>query len=154
MKYIEYYHSPIGWLKVEADEAFVLSVQLVEATAQMQNNANPITRQTVKELQQYFAYPPVTFSMPLNPNHTAFARDIYQTLQKTEVGEVLSYSELAIKSGHPNAARAVGNALNKNPFMIIVPCHRVIHHDLSLGGFALDLSIKKQLLEHEAKYRK
>lgn len=63
-------------------------------------------------------------------------------------GETCTYGELAKRVGQPNAARAIGMACHNNPFLIIVPCHRVLS-PRSLGGFALGLSVKQDLLRLE-----
>ena len=61
-----------------------------------------------------------------------------------------SYGELASNAGHPGAARAVGTACHFNPFPLLIPCHRVIAASGKLGGFALDMRIKRALLDFEA----
>lgn len=80
-----------------------------------------------------------------------FSLSIYRALQKIPAGKVISYKELASLSGNPGAYRAAGQALAKNPFAIVVPCHRVIRSDGSLGGFSgvSGISYKKRLLSHE-----
>ena len=64
-------------------------------------------------------------------------------------GETASYKEIAIKSGNPTGARAVGNANAQNPIPIIIPCHRVIKHNGSIGGYGGKIERKIFLLEHE-----
>jgi len=80
-----------------------------------------------------------------------FFQDLcYQSLKKhVPAGKVISYKNLAILVGSPKASRAVGNAMNKNPFAPDVPCHRVVKSDGSLGGFAKSKAIKKKLLQDE-----
>lgn len=68
---------------------------------------------------------------------------------KIPKGETRSYSEIARAIGRPNASRAVGNALNRNPMPVIIPCHRVIRSDGSLGGYAFGTSRKRALLAIE-----
>jgi AraC family transcriptional regulator of adaptative response/methylated-DNA-[protein]-cysteine methyltransferase len=68
-----------------------------------------------------------------------------------EVGETLSYKQLAAKVGNPNASRAVANANGKNQLSILVPCHRVITSAGQLGGYGGGIERKKWLLEHEKK---
>lgn len=80
---------------------------------------------------------------------TPFQKKVYETLWKTRFGETLSYSELAQRSGYPRAERAVGNVLNQNPIPVLIPCHRVIRKDGSLGGFSAGLNLKKKLLKME-----
>jgi methylated-DNA-[protein]-cysteine S-methyltransferase len=80
-----------------------------------------------------------------------FMRLVYQAAQKIPPGKVMTYGELAARMGKPNAVRAVGNALGKNPVPLIVPCHRVISSSGKLGGFSAlgGLKIKAALLELE-----
>ena len=79
---------------------------------------------------------------------TGFMERVYRTLFGVPRGAVVSYGELAEMSGYPGAARAVGTAMRKNRFMLLIPCHRVIGSN-SLGGFAGDMSIKLKLLRME-----
>lgn len=80
---------------------------------------------------------------------TLFEKKVYTVVKKIPFGEVRSYSWVAEKAGRPGASRAVGNALNKNPFPLIVPCHRVVHSDGSIGNYAFGRDLKKELLEIE-----
>lgn len=80
---------------------------------------------------------------------TEFEKKVYKAIMQIPVGETRSYAWVAKQVGSPGAVRAVGNALNKNPFAPIVPCHRVIKSDGSLGGYALGLDKKIELLEKE-----
>ncbi len=78
-----------------------------------------------------------------------FARRVYRALQCTELGATVSYGQLAERAGSPGAARAVGRAMAANPLPLLVPCHRVLAQDGSLGGFTPGLAIKRWLLDHE-----
>ena len=80
---------------------------------------------------------------------TSFQSQCYEALQKVPSGTVISYSGLAEMVGRPKAHRAVGNAMNKNPFAPKVPCHRVVKSNGDLGGFSSGsrLKIKRLLLE-------
>ncbi len=81
---------------------------------------------------------------------TKFQQQCYQTLKdKVPAGRVISYGGLAQLIGHPKAHRAVGSAMNKNPFAPEVPCHRVVKSNGSLGKFALDIQIKIKRLQKE-----
>jgi len=74
---------------------------------------------------------------------------VWAELQKIPYGEVRSYLDIAIGIGNDKAVRAVGQANNKNPIMIIVPCHRVIHKNGNIGGFGCGINVKRFLLELE-----
>lgn len=80
---------------------------------------------------------------------TQFENNCYQALKTIPAGKVISYKALAQLSGHPNAYRAVGSAMNKNPFAPKVPCHRVVSSDGKIGGFAKGIKYKIQLLKDE-----
>jgi O-6-methylguanine DNA methyltransferase len=80
---------------------------------------------------------------------TKFQKKVYRVVSKIPRGETRSYKWVAKKIGRPRAYRAVGNALNKNPRIGKVPCHRVIRSDGSTGGFALGKGRKKQMLSDE-----
>jgi len=76
---------------------------------------------------------------------------VYKAIQKIPAGKVISYKELAVKIGKPNASRAVGTALGKNPIPLIVPCHRIITSSGKLGGFSAPggVAVKIDLLQRE-----
>lgn len=78
-----------------------------------------------------------------------FAEQVYRCIRKIPKGQVATYSSVARAIGHPRAARAVGNALNKNPYAPITPCHRVVRFNGEIGGFALGTKSKQKLLETE-----
>ena len=84
-----------------------------------------------------------------NDSLSEFEKSVYKAILKIPSGEVRTYGWVAKAIGRPKASRAVGNALNKNPYSPIVPCHRIIRSDGSMGGFALGLKMKKILLKRE-----
>ena len=81
----------------------------------------------------------------------SFDRKVLQTCRTIPSGEITTYGDLAVRVGHPGAARAVGSALARNPIPLIIPCHRVLRTDGSLGGFSAPggLTTKQRLLRHE-----
>lgn len=80
---------------------------------------------------------------------TEFERQVYDTLKSLSYGETVTYKELAERCGRPRAARAVGNAMAKNPIPIVVPCHRVLKSDGSIGGWSGKRGWKERLLALE-----
>jgi methylated-DNA-[protein]-cysteine S-methyltransferase len=103
-----------------------------------------------KELQNFFAGKPTDFSqVPLDLQGTPFQIKVWQELRRIPRGETISYKELARRVGSPQASRAVGQANSHNPIPIIIPCHRVINADGSLGGYSSGLDKKRWLLKHE-----
>ena len=101
-------------------------------------------------LARYFLGDVVQFNIQVDyGNATDFEILIYSNLRAIPYGETLSYKKLAELSGRPRAARAVGNALAKNPLPIVVPCHRVIRSDGSIGGWSGKREWKEKLLKIE-----
>ena len=80
---------------------------------------------------------------------TRFQSDCYEALKKVPKGKVITYSGLARMIGKPKAHRAVGSAMNKNPYAPQVPCHRVVKSNGDLGGFATDIEVKIKRLQEE-----
>ena len=80
---------------------------------------------------------------------TQFQKRVYATVKTIPKGQIRSYKWVAKKAGNPKAARAVGQALKKNPFLGKVPCHRVICSNGSIGGYTHGVKKKKQLLKQE-----
>lgn len=83
---------------------------------------------------------------------TSFERDVWLLLKKVRYGETKSYKWIAEEIGKPGAVRAVGQALKKNPLPIVLPCHRIIESNNSLGGYSYGKDIKRRLLEMEYYY--
>jgi len=83
------------------------------------------------------------------PRGTAFQRRVWQALCELEPGETVGYGELARRIGHPRAARAIGQAVGANPWAPLVPCHRVLAGDGSVGGYSGGLGAKRALLSLE-----
>lgn len=79
-----------------------------------------------------------------------FQKKVMEALAEIPFGKTVSYQQLAKTCGAPKGARAIGNACGKNPFPLLIPCHRVLRADGKLGGFSCGLEIKKRLLEFEA----
>jgi methylated-DNA-[protein]-cysteine S-methyltransferase len=87
--------------------------------------------------------------LPVDVDGTPFQMRVWKALRTIPAGETLSYRELAQRAGSPGAVRAVGNANGKNPVGLVIPCHRVIHADGTIGGYGGGIPRKKWLLEHE-----
>ena len=110
---------------------------------------SPVIAQCARELDEYFSGTRKTFGVPLMPSGTPFRETVWAELGRIPFGKTISYQELASRVGNPKASRAVGSANGKNPIWLIIPCHRVITSDGSLGGYAGGLWRKEWLLEHE-----
>lgn len=155
-KFFKKIESPIGQLMLLASEDKLLEIKFNSSTenAEFSDNAEeksdlPIFHDTEVQLDEYFRGKRDSFSIPIVLNGTEFQQKVWKQLQSIPYGETISYQQLAKHVGDGKKARAVGNANGKNPIPIIVPCHRVIAKDGSLGGFGGGLPIKRYLLELE-----
>jgi|GEM_PF-2013863 len=110
----------------------------------------PGCQKALKQLQEYLEGKRKNFTLTYQAGGSDFAREVYHELCQVEYGSTVSYGKLAERAGHPRAARAVGQALNKNPLPLVVPCHRVITAGGEIGGFGLGKRIKSRLLELES----
>ncbi|MFZ4542415.1 MAG: methylated-DNA--[protein]-cysteine S-methyltransferase [Saprospiraceae bacterium] len=154
MAYIAYLKSPVGFLKIESDGAFLNSVLFVDNFDQsmLVNSADCELNKTIEEqLEEYFNGNREAFDIPIQMQGTSFQKEVWSNLQEIPYGKTISYLQLAKNLQNEKAIRAVGSANGKNKFAIIVPCHRVIGADGSLTGYAGGLWRKKWLLEHERK---
>jgi methylated-DNA-[protein]-cysteine S-methyltransferase len=110
----------------------------------------PLIEAAKRELIAYFSGSHTDFAaLTLDPQGTPFQLQVWQELRLIPRGQTISYGELARRVGNPKASRAVGQANGRNPIPIIVPCHRVIAADGSLGGYSSGLDRKQWLLRHE-----
>lgn len=109
----------------------------------------PLLRKTIQQLEEYFTGKRKNFDLPLNPPGTEFQKKVWQALCKVPYGSTCSYKDIAEEVNNPKAYRAVGLANNKNPIMIIIPCHRVIGVNGDLVGYGGGIELKKKLLELE-----
>ena len=103
------------------------------------------------QLTEYFDGSRKRFDVPFDLQGTPFQRKVWQELSRIPFGQTASYKEVAKRIKHPKAVRAVGSANGKNPVCIIIPCHRVIAADGSIGGYSAGIAIKRRLLGLEGK---
>ena len=146
-----YFKMADGFIEVSCSDIGVVTVKL--GCQKIKNSIPQIKWQ--KELvilfKQYINGEKVCFKrIPLDLDKgTQFQKSVWDTARKIPFGKTLSYGEIAERIGRPKSARAVGNAMGKNPVPVIIPCHRVIASNGSLGGFSSGLEWKKVLLENE-----
>jgi methylated-DNA-[protein]-cysteine S-methyltransferase len=113
----------------------------------------PALADVERQLHEYFAGLRTHFELPLDLSSLSpFNRRVLETITTLGFGEVIPYAELSRRIAAPRAARAVGNALGRNPLAIIVPCHRVVRSDGSLGGYTGGLRYKRHLLALEGRH--
>ena len=109
----------------------------------------PLIKKAEAQLSEYFAGKRTKFNLPLAPSGTEFQRAAWRALETIPFGETRCYGDIAAQIGKPKACRAVGMANNRNPIVIMIPCHRVIGRDGSLTGFGGGLDVKQYLLDIE-----
>lgn len=111
--------------------------------------AQEILEQAAREIGEYFEGKRRAFAVPTAAAGTPFQQAVWNALKEIPYGETRTYGEIARRIGHPRASRAVGQANNRNPLPIVVPCHRVIGTSGALTGYAGGLAVKERLLELE-----
>ncbi len=145
--------SPVGNILLQAEGGSLTALEFTK------DKVSAIDVSTVldlaeTELSEYFAGKRREFSLKVSQQGTPFQEKVWAELSRIPYGTTISYGELARRIGNPKACRACGSANGKNHIAIIVPCHRVIHQDDSLGGFSGGPGIKNRLLELEgAKFK-
>ena len=107
-----------------------------------------------RQLGEYFAGARTAFDLPLRLRGTPFQIEVWAALTAIPYGETRTYGQVAASLGRPAAARPVGTANGRNPFCIVVPCHRLIGADRGLVDYAAGLGAKRWLLGHEARRRR
>ncbi len=141
--------TPIGLLYACTDGVAITALDWHGGSLHVMSN-HPLLLQLERELGEYFTCKRRNFTLPLAPQGSAFAQVAWRVLQEIPYGETISYKTQAALMGRPSALRACANANGRNPIMILIPCHRVIAHDGSLGGYSGGVQIKRFLLELEA----
>jgi methylated-DNA-[protein]-cysteine S-methyltransferase len=112
--------------------------------------ASPVLAQACTQLSDYFAGQRQHFDLPLDLSRgTPFQQQVWHALLSIGWGQTARYGQLAQQLGRPQASRAVGMSVGRNPISIIVPCHRVLGADGSLTGYAGGLDRKQDLLQRE-----
>lgn len=114
----------------------LIYLDFIDDILEIENSDNFILLKLEKELRDYFSKKLQTFTIPLSLTGTEFQKGVWDTLLKIPYGSTISYAEEAKLSGNPKASRAVANANGKNPISILIPCHRVISSDGSIGGYS------------------
>ena len=150
-----HYDSPLGTLTIAAENdaltALVIEGQKYEAlhlAGEGRERETPVLRAAKRWLDRHFAGErPDPAELPLSPKGTAFQQRIWRELLQITYGQTESYGSLAARLG--SSARAVGSAVGRNPISLIIPCHRVLGADGSLGGYAGGLENKMKLLRLE-----
>ena len=139
--------SPMGPLEITAECGKITKIELVhgmdEFVEDCRNEADEqIIKSAKKQLTEYFDGSRQTFDLDIDLRGTEFQKSVWQVLMEIPYGRTMSYAEVAAAAGRPKAQRAAGSNIGKNPLLIVVPCHRVISADGSLGGFSAGIENK------------
>lgn len=154
------YHSPWGDLEIGTSDTHIFMIDWISNPrhSRILNDVGPyITSNTpdalknlvLKELDAYFTGQLTCFSIPFMITGTTFRKRVFEELNKVNYGAVKSYKELAENIGTTKSIRAVASAVARNPLNIVIPCHRVIASDGSIGGYAGGIDTKSRLLRLE-----
>ena len=159
MNDIYLWKSPIGVLKLCAEKDYITGLALLQKETDQNTIQKFVSQKSVlhsdllyeayTQLQEYFAGKRMQFDLPIHNAGTAFQQRVWQELRHIPYGETRSYEEVAVAIGNPRACRAIGQANNKNPLLIINPCHRVIHKNGDITGFGCGTEVKHFLLNLE-----
>jgi methylated-DNA-[protein]-cysteine S-methyltransferase len=144
MKTETVFTTPIGNLRLTEEKGAVTGLCFTEETPRGEES------EAVRQLKAYFSGARRTFDLPLETGGTPFQKRIWAALRAIPFGETRTYGQIARAIGSPGAARAVGMACNRNPVLILIPCHRVVGANGALTGFAGGLDKKEYLLKLEA----
>jgi methylated-DNA-[protein]-cysteine S-methyltransferase len=155
------YESSIGYIIIVTRDGKVISLDVRDGgmyeARKMVSSLYPDATESMAPfktirtlLDRYLQGRKVNFDIDLDISHLgAFSQKVLNELRKIPHGETRSYGWLAKRVGKAGAARAVGQALKRNPIPIIIPCHRVIRDDGTIGGFSMGVDIKERLLALE-----
>jgi len=153
--------SPLGYLLVAATNKGLCAVRLGNtigaleddlkneySAAEIRKSAGALDN-ALQQIVEHLEGKQPKLSLPLDIRATAFQRQVWQALQSIPYGSTRSYGEVAKAIGQPKAVRAVARACATNPVALVIPCHRVIRGNESLGGYRWGIERKKKLLEKE-----
>ena len=150
------YDSPMGTMLLAASDRGLAGVWFVgqrhgpDSSSWRPDPEHPVLRQAIAQLTAYFAGERVDFDLPLDLQAgTPFQQSVWDALRSIPRGGTTSYADLARRLGRPQAARAIGAAVGRNPVSIVVPCHRVLGTGGALTGYAGGLERKTALLQLE-----
>ena len=160
------YPAPIGMLQLEVNEQGALTriqwqppVRLIPKTLPMWHSdqhsfsagssVSDVLKKLCEQLDAYFFFFLTPFTLPIAYEGSVFERVVWKALTLIPYGTVRTYKQIALQCGYPQGVRAVGQALHRNPLLIVIPCHRVIASDGRLGGFACGVAVKQFLLRLE-----
>ena len=148
--YWDLIETALGIVSVAVDERGRVTSVSFDETRTSGRRGREQCRPVCDQLREYLAGTRRSFDLALDPSGTHFQQRVWRGLTEIPYGTACGYGDLARRIGKPGAARAVGQANGANPIPIIIPCHRVIAADGSIGGFSSGLTLKRRLLALES----
>ncbi len=140
------FQSPLGKLYILFQNDVIQGITFHKPSAKK----IPLPNEWITQLGEYFMGKRKSFNLRLSfGNATPFEMSVWNSLREVPYGEKRTYKWLAEKTANPRAARAVGQALKKNPLLIVIPCHRIVESSGSIGGYSAGLTVKRRLQELE-----
>ena len=144
-----YQNDRFGYYSVVEEDKFIVGLHFSILSFEGEERETDTIKEAHRQIEAYFLGELREFSLQIKLQGTDFQKAVWNELLQTSYGKTLSYASLAERVGRKNACRAVANACHFNRIPIIVPCHRVIRSDGKLGGYALGVDFKNNLLDLE-----
>ena len=142
------FNTPIGAVRLTEDDGSIIRIELVD-TFDETTAPTPVLHEAAQQIKAFLCGNRQQLDFPIRMVGTPFQQRVWRVLQQIPYGTTCTYGEIATTIGNPRASRAVGMACNKNPLLLIVPCHRVVGANGTLTGFAYGTDAKQWLLELE-----
>ena len=142
------FSSPIGVVRITEADGFITLIELIDA-ADISTAPTLLLHEVALQILDFLDGKRQLLDFPIRMVGTPFQQRVWRALQQIPYGTTRTYGEIAAAVGNPRASRAVGMACNKNPLLLIVPCHRVVGVNGKLIGFAYGTAAKRWLLELE-----
>lgn len=148
MKYHYTYETVLGSVTYVEEDGALLAIYTDRFFDGIKQET-PLIQEANRQINEYLRGERKTFDLPFRMQGTAFQKQVWEALLRIPYGETRSYKQIAEAIGNPKAVRAVGMANNRNPLLIVVPCHRVIGADGKLVGYGAGIEKKEFLLRLE-----
>ena len=151
MKKVFYYQTPVGKIGIAEEWGFItnlyfMNMKLPLSAKQIETD---VIREAFSQLSEYLNGSRQEFDLPLNPSGTDFQQTVWSEILNISSGKTVSYKDIALSVSSEKSVRAVGNACNKNPIPIIIPCHRVVSSAGYTSGYVGGAELKEFLLKLE-----
>lgn len=148
MNYFKY-QTAIGFLTFCEEEGKIIVINTHYTPEEGDEKETEVIRKAYTQLTEYLDGKRKIFDLPLCPKGTDFQKQVWQALCKIPYGQTRTYKQIAEAIGNPKGVRAIGMANNRNPLIIVVPCHRVIGSNGKMVGYAAGVDKKEFLLRLE-----